>query len=81
MIEGLAAAYVGMSITTFRNEVAKGRGPKPIRLTTKRIAWLRDDLDGWLDRLAGKVAASEAVDPDEAWKKALRGGTSGHPVR
>lgn len=70
MSDDLAAAYTGVSVTTFRAEVAAGRAPAPIRLTLKRIAWLREDLDGWLDRLAGRVAASPPDSHD--WQGALK---------
>jgi predicted DNA-binding transcriptional regulator AlpA len=55
MSEKFAATCVGVSTTTLRAEVAAGRAPKPIHITIKRIIWLREDLDGWLDRLAGRA--------------------------
>lgn len=48
----LAAAYVGLGETTFREIVAPD--VPPIHLTGKRVAWLREDLDRWLDLKAGK---------------------------
>lgn len=42
-----AAYYVGLSPTTFRAEVATHIAP--VRLSAGRIAWLREDLDRWLD--------------------------------
>jgi predicted DNA-binding transcriptional regulator AlpA len=62
-----AAAYVGLSISSFRTEVARGRAPKPINLTLKRLVWLKDDLDGWLDRLAGRTTNLAKTD----WQAAL----------
>ena len=56
--EPLAAAYVGLGVSTFRREVDAGRAPKPARLTPGRMVWLRDDLDAYLDRCAGRVSAS-----------------------
>jgi predicted DNA-binding transcriptional regulator AlpA len=50
----LAAAYVGLGETTFREVVATE--VPPVRLTEKRVAWLREDLDRWLDRRAGRGA-------------------------
>ena len=62
--EELAAAYVGLSVGTFRAQVAAGEAPDAIRLTAGRKVWLRDDLDRYLDRKAGHVAvAGEAVNP------------------
>lgn len=44
-----AAAYVGLGRTTWLRLVDTGEAPKPIRLTPGRVAWLREDLDSWLD--------------------------------
>ena len=54
--EPLAAAYVGLSASTFRAAVAPS--VPSVRLTTGRVAWLREDLDAWLDARAGRAAAS-----------------------
>lgn len=56
--EGLAAAYVGLSGTTFRQVVAPE--VPHIKLTASRVAWLREDLDAWLDRK--KPTAANQVD-------------------
>ncbi len=53
----LAAAYVGLSVTSFRQMVMPS--VPPVYLTEKRIAWLREDLDRWLDSRAGR--ASQAI--------------------
>lgn len=45
--EPLAAAYVGLSGSTFR-QVVVPQVPA-IRLTPSRVVWLREDLDRWLD--------------------------------
>lgn len=50
-----AAAYVGLSASTFRQYVAPQ--VPPIRVMAGRVAWLREDLDAWLDQRAGRVAA------------------------
>ncbi|GAB0113729.1 hypothetical protein AcidC75_12530 [Acidisoma sp. C75] len=68
--EALAAAYVGLSVSSLRSEVSAGRAPKPIRLTQKRRAWLREDLDAWLDKLAGK-GAPEPVVASQDWMGAF----------
>lgn len=57
----LAAAYVGLGETTFR-EIVAPEVPS-VRLTEKRIVWLRDDLDRWLDRRAGR-GATPGRDPN-----------------
>lgn len=61
-----AAAYVGLSVTSFRQKVVPDL--PPIRLTEKRVAWLREDLDAWLDRKAGRTPASG----ENEWMAALR---------
>lgn len=47
-----AARYVGFSTSGFRSIVAKE--VPPVRLTERRVVWLRDDLDRWLDQRAGR---------------------------
>lgn len=51
-----AARYVGFSTSGFRSVVAKE--VPAVRLTERRVIWLKDDLDRWLDRKAGKQAES-----------------------
>ncbi|MBV8523647.1 MAG: helix-turn-helix domain-containing protein [Acetobacteraceae bacterium] len=58
LCEELAAAYVGLSVTTIRAERAAGRFPAPIPLTRGRIVWLKEDLDRYLDEKAGRVVCS-----------------------
>jgi predicted DNA-binding transcriptional regulator AlpA len=60
--EDWAAAYVGISSALLRSEMKAGRFPAPIQLTVGRIAWLRDDLDAWLDRKAGRVAQDDSAE-------------------
>lgn len=45
---GTAAAYCGLSETTFEKEVREGRAPKPRKLSDRRVGWLRAELDAWL---------------------------------
>jgi hypothetical protein len=49
----LAAAYCGIS-----GGLLRAIGPQPVRIGQKRKVWLREDLDAWLDRMAGKEASS-----------------------
>lgn len=42
-----AAYYVGLSVTTFHQQVAPA--VPAVQLTPGRKAWLREDLDAWLD--------------------------------
>ena len=43
-----AAAYVGLSESTFARQVQQGSIPRPRQLAEKRVAWLRCELDAWL---------------------------------
>ena len=51
----LASAYVALSVTAFRAHVVPSVPSIP--LTPGRVAWLREDLDAWLDKQAGRSAA------------------------
>ncbi len=46
-----AAEYVAMSESAFRVWVAPEC--RKIHNTDRNVAWLRDDLDAWIDRRAG----------------------------
>jgi predicted DNA-binding transcriptional regulator AlpA len=48
----LAAAYVGLSVTTIRHLPGF---PAPVPLSPGRVAYLREDLDRWLDQRAGRT--------------------------
>ncbi len=61
--EPLAAAYVGLSMTTMRVELMADRFPKPVCLTPGRQVWLREHLDRWLDQ---KAALGTEANPWDA---------------
>lgn len=63
MREPLAAEYVGLSFSTFRREWTESRAPGPVLLTRGRQVWLREDLDRWLDRKAGRLDDSSPPQP------------------
>lgn len=65
--EDLAAGYVGLSVSTIRSERARGAFPAPVPLTPGRHVYLREDLDAYLDRKAGRGAP--AIDGRE-WLEA-----------
>ncbi len=67
----LAAAYVGLSPSTFRAQVDRSgsTAPQPIALTAGRRVWLKEDLDAWLDRAAGR--GTTAAGTGEAWLESL----------
>lgn len=55
----LAAAYVGLSESSFQRHCAVA----PVQITPGVKVWLREDLDRWLDGLAGRMAGSAEVNP------------------
>ncbi|NPD67255.1 hypothetical protein HN018_06670 [Lichenicola cladoniae] len=65
--EELAASYVSLSVSTWRIEVSAHRAPQPFRLTPGRKAWLIDDLDTYVERLAGRLPAESGNE----WLRAL----------
>lgn len=54
MREPMAAEYIGLSVTALRRT-----GVKSVQLTPGRIVYLREDLDAFLDRAAGKQSVSD----------------------
>jgi predicted DNA-binding transcriptional regulator AlpA len=58
MREDIAAAYVGLSVSTIRNERHAGRFPAPVSLTPGRIVYLKEDLDSYLDARSGRATHS-----------------------
>ena len=63
MREDLAAAYVGLSVTTLHAERRAGRFPQPILLTERRVIYLREDLDAYLDKRAGRARGLKEANP------------------
>ncbi len=61
-----AAAYCGVTPTTFSAWVASGKVPKPLSGTRR---WDRRALDIALDKLSGIEAPPAAGDPYEIWKR------------
>lgn len=71
MRDVVAAAYLGLGLTTFHG-LAKTEGfPKAHWPTDGCKIWLREDLDAWLDRLAGR--APDLVDDGDKWLGRVRG--------
>lgn len=44
----LSAAYLALSVTTFEKLVREQSLPQPRRLSGRRVAWVRAELDAWL---------------------------------
>lgn len=38
-----------MSKSTIEEEIRKGRFPKPRQLSRRRVGWLMNEIDAWLD--------------------------------
>jgi predicted site-specific integrase-resolvase len=57
MREATAAEYLGLSVSSLRT-VVKAGGFKAVQLTPGRVVYLREDLDSYLDRAAGRVPVS-----------------------
>jgi predicted DNA-binding transcriptional regulator AlpA len=51
----LAAAYVGLSVSTVYRLVGESDFAKKRWLTAGRAVFFREDLDAWLDRKAGRI--------------------------
>lgn len=68
MRDEIAAAYVGLSLTTFLREVAAGKAPRPTWITKGRKIWLKEKLDAWLDEKDGRPSTS--VDGED-WMEAV----------
>jgi excisionase family DNA binding protein len=67
MTRAEAAAYYGISASTFSGWVAAGRLPGPLPGTRR---WDRKAIEAWLDQLSGIVAASTPVEsPLAQWKR------------
>lgn len=63
-----AAAYLNVSPNTFDGMVTEGRMPKARKLSERRMAWDRIELDAYIERLA-HVDDEGAADNDETWSR------------
>lgn len=45
-----AAAFLGISVTSFYKGRKEGMYPEPVRLTKRRTMWKVEDLAAWLER-------------------------------
>lgn len=69
--EAWAAAYLSLSLSTFRAVVVPE--VPAVKLSIRRIGWLRGDLDKWLARKAGHAANDEVKEADGSeWLASLK---------
>ena len=61
-----AAAYVGIGVDTFSVAVREGRAPAARAISSRRVVWLRKELDAWLDSLS---IADNLPPPNTGYKK------------
>lgn len=76
-----AARYVGVSASTFDEEVSAGSWPQPQRRGAKggRVTWDRVLLDQWADRMAGLDIApppAPIVPVERGWQESISGTTT-----
>lgn len=46
---------VGLGASSIYAEMAKGRFPKPVFLSEKRVAWIESEIDAWIaERIASR---------------------------
>lgn len=64
-----AAAYCGLSESTFSRAVQRGDAPKPRQLFERRAGWLRAELDTWL---ASRPVSEMLPPPNTGAKKPRR---------
>lgn len=49
---------IGMGASSIYAEMAKGRFPKPVLLSEKRVAWVESEIDQWVaERIASRNAS------------------------
>jgi prophage regulatory protein len=46
--------YVGLGRTQIETLIKEGRFPKPVKLSTRRIAWLESEIIAWQQQRIGE---------------------------
>ena len=49
---------VGLSKATIYKEISEGRFPRPVNISTRAVAWRREDIQTWIDNLT-KIARKQ----------------------
>ncbi|MHB1087100.1 MAG: helix-turn-helix transcriptional regulator [Minisyncoccota bacterium] len=51
------AERTGVSKRQLYTEVAEGRFPRPVQLTSRRVGWVESEIDAWIE---GRIARRDA---------------------
>lgn len=55
-------AKTGLGASSIYAEMAKGKFPKPIHISERRVAWIESDIDGWIvERIVGHQVATAST--------------------
>jgi len=58
----LVEEITGLPTSSLYDEIAKGRFPKPVKLSASRVAWLEDEVLAWQEaRIAARDESREAA--------------------
>lgn len=53
----------GFGASSIYAEMAKGKFPKPIQISERRVAWLESEIDAWIaERIASRNATTAIVE-------------------
>ena len=61
--EDLRSIGIGVSNSTLLRWEHAGRFPRRIRMANTRVAWLRSEIDCWLEERAAERARAHYADP------------------
>jgi prophage regulatory protein len=58
-------ATTGLPTSSLYNEIAIGKFPKPVPLSRNRVAWVEDEVQGWIEdkiaRREGKERSGDVI--------------------
>ena len=55
-------AKTGLASSSLYDFIEKGAFPKPVPLSERRVAWLLDEVESWMEaRIAGRDAGEKSV--------------------
>ena len=50
---------VGLSKATIYKQISEGRFPRPLNISTRAVAWHRDDIQSWVENLTKNAHKQE----------------------